>query len=66
MKKFTVAGAGLAGTEAAWQIAQAGYPVTLVEMKPQKFRLLTKVNISQSLFAQTHSRRRASKVRQGF
>lgn len=37
MKKFTVAGAGLAGTEAAWQIAQAGYTVTLVEMKPQKF-----------------------------
>ena len=37
MKKFTVAGAGLAGTEAAWQIAQAGYSVTLVEMKPQKF-----------------------------
>lgn len=37
MKKFTVAGAGLAGTEAAWQIAQAGYLVTLVEMKPQKF-----------------------------
>lgn len=37
MKKFTVAGAGLAGTEAAWQIAQAGYPVTLIEMKPQKF-----------------------------
>lgn len=37
MKKFTVADAGLAGTEAAWQIAQAGYPVTLVEMKPQKF-----------------------------
>lgn len=37
MKKFTVAGAGLAGTETAWQIAQAGYPVTLVEMKPQNF-----------------------------
>lgn len=37
MKKFTVVGAGLAGTETAWQIAQAGYPVTLVEMKPQKF-----------------------------
>ncbi|MFQ8958110.1 MAG: FAD-dependent oxidoreductase [Eubacterium sp.] len=36
-EKFTVAGAGLAGTEAAWQIAQAGYPVTLVEMKPQNF-----------------------------
>ena len=37
MKKFTVAGAGLAGTEAAWQIAQAGYSVRLFEMKPQKF-----------------------------
>lgn len=37
MKKFTVVGAGLAGCEAAWQIAEAGYPVTLVEMKPTKF-----------------------------
>lgn len=37
MKKFTVVGAGLAGCEAAWQIAEAGYQVTLVEMKPQKF-----------------------------
>ena len=27
-------GAGLAGTEAAWQVAQAGLPVTLVEMRP--------------------------------
>ncbi len=37
MKKFTVVGAGLAGCEAAWQIANAGYPVTLVEMKPIRF-----------------------------
>ncbi len=37
MKKFTVIGAGLAGVEAAWQIAQSGYRVTLVEMKPLKF-----------------------------
>ena len=37
MKNFTVVGAGLAGCEAAWQIAQAGYRVTLVEMKPVKF-----------------------------
>lgn len=37
MKKFTVVGAGLAGCEAAWQIAEAGYKVTLVEMKPTKF-----------------------------
>lgn len=32
-----VIGAGLAGCEAAWQIAQAGLPVTLYEMKPQKY-----------------------------
>lgn len=37
MKKFTVIGAGLAGCEAAWQIAESGYPVTLKEMKPEKF-----------------------------
>ena len=36
MKKFTVVGAGLAGVESAWQIASAGYKVTLVEMKPLK------------------------------
>ena len=29
-----VIGAGLAGTEAAWQVASAGVPVTLVEMRP--------------------------------
>ena len=33
----TVIGAGLAGSEAAWQIAQTGYSVRLFEMKPQKF-----------------------------
>ena len=32
----TVIGAGLAGCEAAWQLAQRGIPVTLREMKPQK------------------------------
>lgn len=37
MKKFTVIGAGLAGCESAWQIAEAGYNVTLLEMKPEKF-----------------------------
>lgn len=31
--KFKVIGAGLAGVEAAWQIANAGYPVELYEMK---------------------------------
>jgi methylenetetrahydrofolate--tRNA-(uracil-5-)-methyltransferase len=32
----TVIGAGLAGSEAAWQVAQAGVPVTLYEMRPVK------------------------------
>lgn len=31
----TVVGAGLAGSEAAWQIAQAGVPVRLYEMRPK-------------------------------
>ena len=35
--RFTVIGAGLAGTEAAWQIANAGHPVTLLEMKPVQY-----------------------------
>ena len=32
--KVTVVGAGLAGCEAAWQLAQHGVAVDLVEMKP--------------------------------
>ena len=32
----TVIGAGLAGCECAWQLAQRGISVTLMEMKPQK------------------------------
>lgn len=34
--KFKVIGAGLAGVEATWQIANAGYKVELYEMKPIK------------------------------
>ena len=34
--KVTVIGGGLAGTEAAWQIAQAGVAVTFYEMRPVK------------------------------
>ena len=33
----TVIGAGLAGCEAAWAVAQQGIPVTLWEMKPEKY-----------------------------
>lgn len=37
MEPVTVLGAGLAGCEAAWQLAKRGIPVVLYEMKPQKF-----------------------------
>ncbi|MEK4979767.1 FADH(2)-oxidizing methylenetetrahydrofolate--tRNA-(uracil(54)-C(5))-methyltransferase TrmFO [Bacillus sp. FSL K6-6540] len=33
-QRVTVIGAGLAGSEAAWQIASRGVPVTLYEMRP--------------------------------
>lgn len=36
-KRVNVIGAGLAGCEAAWQIARLGVPVRLFEMKPKKF-----------------------------
>ena len=36
MESVTVVGAGLAGSEAAWQLARRGIPVRLLEMKPQK------------------------------
>ncbi len=34
---ITIIGGGLAGSEAAWQIAQRGVPVVLQEMKPRRF-----------------------------
>ena len=36
MKKVIIVGAGLAGSEAAWQAAKAGAEVTLYEMRPGK------------------------------
>ncbi len=36
MTPVTVIGAGLAGSECAWQLARRGIPVRLVEMKPNK------------------------------
>ena len=36
MSKVKVVGAGLAGAEAAWQLAQRGIQVELLEMKPEK------------------------------
>src|SRR5512135_2386332 len=37
MKPVVVIGAGLAGSEAAWQIAKRGGKVTLYEMKPEVY-----------------------------
>jgi len=34
-KRVIIIGAGLAGSEAAWQVASRGYPVLLCEMRPQ-------------------------------
>jgi methylenetetrahydrofolate--tRNA-(uracil-5-)-methyltransferase len=36
MEQAIVAGGGLAGSEAAWQLAQRGVPVTLYEMRPAR------------------------------
>lgn len=36
-ERIAVLGAGLAGCEAAWQIARRGVPVRLYEMKPKRF-----------------------------
>jgi methylenetetrahydrofolate--tRNA-(uracil-5-)-methyltransferase len=36
LKPIHIVGGGLAGSEAAWQLAQAGVPVTLHEMRPQR------------------------------
>lgn len=36
MRPVTVIGAGLAGSECAWQLARRGIPVRLVEMRPHK------------------------------
>jgi methylenetetrahydrofolate--tRNA-(uracil-5-)-methyltransferase len=36
IQKVTVIGAGLAGSEAAWQIASQGVPVILYEMRPMR------------------------------
>lgn len=37
MKEVTIIGAGLAGSEAAWQCAKRNIPVHLIEMRPNKY-----------------------------
>ena len=36
-QKVTIVGAGLAGSECAWQLVKRGIPVRLYEMRPQRF-----------------------------
>jgi len=36
VKKINIIGAGLAGSEAAWQLLKRGIPVTIYEMRPKK------------------------------
>ena len=36
MQPVKVIGAGLAGSEAAWQLVKRGVPVQLYEMRPKK------------------------------
>lgn len=45
MDTVTVIGAGLAGCEAAWQLAKRGVPVRLIEMKPEK---MTPAHVSEN------------------
>ncbi|MFB0921103.1 MAG: methylenetetrahydrofolate--tRNA-(uracil(54)-C(5))-methyltransferase (FADH(2)-oxidizing) TrmFO, partial [Oscillospiraceae bacterium] len=45
MDTVTVIGAGLSGCEAAWQLAERGVPVRLIEMKPKK---MTPAHVSEN------------------
>ena len=51
----TVNGAGLAGSEAAWQLAQRGIQGNLIEMRPVKSGPATTPRILQSWSAPTPS-----------
>ena len=47
-KKVIVIGAGLAGSEAAWQLAKRGVNVDLYEMRPKKWLQLIRHKILQN------------------
>lgn len=54
MKKVIIIGAGMAGSEAAWQVAERGIKVDLYEMRPKNPRQRTKqINLLNS-FAVIH------------
>jgi len=60
MKSVVIAGGGLAGSEAAWQLAERGVPITLYEMRPScptpahKTDRLAELVCSNSLKSNTH------------
>ena len=58
----TVIGAGLAGSECAWQLAQRGIQVELHEMKPEKMTPPTQRNTLRSCAAPTPSGARVWKT----
>jgi methylenetetrahydrofolate--tRNA-(uracil-5-)-methyltransferase len=60
MQELTIIGGGLAGSEAAWQAAQAGIAVKLFEMRPSK---MTGAHVSASLAELVCSNSLGSKVR---
>lgn len=49
MEQVTIIGAGLAGSEAAWQVAQAGIRVKLYEMRPQRMTPAHQTNLFAEL-----------------
>ena len=60
MERITVIGAGLAGSEAAWQLAEMGVPVKLAEMRPA---IGTPRDIVRNWFAAILSARRLLPMR---
>lgn len=65
-KKIIVIGAGLAGSEAAWQIAKNKIPVTLIEMRPKKIRPYMIRSTSENWYAAIHYVPQACKMPQDF
>lgn len=63
---INVIGAGLAGCEAAMQIASCGIKVHLYEMKPNKKRLLIILRNTLNLFVQILLKPCVLKAPQGF
>lgn len=48
-ESFIIAGAGLSGCEAAWQLAKRGIKVTLLEMRPEKYTPAHKTDLFAEL-----------------